>query len=130
MKIQWDKNYELGVKIIDEQHMHFFEIMKKLDHAVETDNEKEALEVIEYLENYASFHFETEEGILEDTESKEAKKHIKEHKDYAKDLAALKKKAKTPKKALKVASQIEDFTINWLIGHILYTDKKCFKQDS
>ena len=110
--------------------MHFFEIMKKLDHAVETDNEKEALEVIEYLENYASFHFETEEGILEDTESKEAKKHIKEHKDYAKDLAALKKKAKTPKKALKVASQIEDFTINWLIGHILYTDKKCFKQDS
>ncbi|MFH0804124.1 MAG: bacteriohemerythrin [Candidatus Zambryskibacteria bacterium] len=126
-KYTWIEKYSVGVKEIDRQHQHFLDIV---DEVIKMTGGKpisveDLLAKITDLNDYAIYHFETEEKIFKDYDYSDAKEHIEAHEAYREQMdqfwiQAKKEGADTK----KVAFQIAEFAGSWLINHIMIMDQK------
>jgi hemerythrin len=66
MTIQWDESLRVDVPSIDDQHEEIFEYFNKLTDALQKgDGRDEVVNLLAYLESYASIHFSNEECLME-----------------------------------------------------------------
>jgi hemerythrin len=125
----WDDSYSVNVKLIDEQHKHFFEIVNQSFDLLEIDpqNRAKIFAVIDELIAYGKFHLSTEERYFEQFNFIHSKEHIRSHNIFREkvDLYLL------YLKNLKITDSVEDlaaavttFSKNWLSQHILISDKE------
>jgi len=121
----WNKNFEIGIPAVDEQHRRLVDMINDLAGAI-SDGAKlpEIHDLFGTLMEYAAVHFRDEELLLEQSAlSAEAKeKHRKAHRgfvDKAKDVTQHHDLLKT-----EVAEGVLEFLITWLISHILGSDKQ------
>lgn len=126
-KYIWTEQYSVGVKEIDEQHQHFFEMANEVvDVAKKTGvSVNELLFKITNLRNYAVYHLLTEENIFNRYHYPEAQEHINTHNIYREKMKEFiakveKEGADTKELALKIAQ----FAGDWLSQHILVMDQK------
>lgn len=64
--VQWSEKLSVGIKEIDDQHKHFIGIVNKLHESVEKGDVTDELDkIFVELNDYAAFHFETEEKYFE-----------------------------------------------------------------
>ncbi|MET0005724.1 MAG: hemerythrin domain-containing protein, partial [Candidatus Thiodiazotropha sp.] len=60
----WDKNFETGITLIDEQHQKLVQILNHLAvHLANRSSKKILNEVFDELFDYAEYHFKAEEDV-------------------------------------------------------------------
>lgn len=128
MKITWQEDYSVNVGLIDGQHKKFIGIINKLDEAVENnDTKEEIIHVLEDLTDYIEYHFLTEENFFDQFEYDKSNIHKEMHESFAKKVDELTEQFKNGK--IGISKELSDFTMDWLINHIITIDKqytKCF----
>ncbi len=64
--IKWNKNYSVGISIIDEEHKKLIGILNKIIYAKEHNvNPEELEEVLREMTDYSVTHFTTEEAYID-----------------------------------------------------------------
>jgi hemerythrin len=128
MAIPWEEKYNLGIKEIDLQHMHFVETLNKLYDAINNSQVQEELEkIIDQLIEYKNLHFSTEEKYFDLFKYEGAEEHKKEHDLFSDNILRFQEEFKSGKK--EITFELTDFLEDWLINHLSTMDKKyadCF----
>jgi len=122
----WNKNFDTGVELIDEQHKVLVEILNRLAGNLANISDSAVLNEIFYeLENYAQYHFKTEEAIwykyFKDDEWN--LEHQRTHSSFMDEVNAI-KDGEDKKPLSQIAYDIISFLSKWLAYHILDTDKR------
>ena len=122
----WKKEFELGIKSIDEQHKCLLDLGNRINellvnHDDDDDNYDEIYEVIEELRAYTVYHFNTEEELFLKYNYPEYHAHKKEHDDFVAFLRSVDPEDidENQKGFLKkLLAQI----VQWVFKHIITTD--------
>ena len=117
----WLKKYELGIEAVDEQHNILVNYIDDLYNAIVDENEAKASEIVLRLAEYAGFHFKAEEEFFDNLQYSEVKSHKKEHNDFIAEVSAFIEKVKEGR---PITMQLIIFLKEWLLNHILKTDKQ------
>ena len=65
--VEWKQELSVGIETIDEDHKRLIELTNTLINAIDKDIPKEELKTIfEELEAYTHYHFEREEGFMDE----------------------------------------------------------------
>lgn len=132
MPIQWKDEYVLGIKVIDDQHQKFIEIIDNLNKTLHAMKPKEAIkETIEELDKYSKYHIKTEENYFKKFNYKGSKKHIEEHEKFLAYIKDLKQQA-MGQNDYELAFKLLDYLGDWLIVHEQGIDRQyvsCFKKN-
>ena len=122
--LKWDKEFELGIPEIDEQHKKLVDILNsyytELSH--NTSKEEAVKHFFEDLENYLISHLRFEEEFMEKMGYQDLENHKKVHDMFMKLYYEEKEKyLKGDKKAL---NELVALSLSWLLNHIAKTDRK------
>lgn len=122
-KYPWKKEYDIGIEEINNQHKKMLTIINRLyNESEKPDISKEFISsIITKLEEYADYHFSTEEYNFMKYDYKGAKQHILIHRQFKRKIAMFKEEFERDNNIL---NELIDFTKNWLIHHILHEDMK------
>jgi len=125
----WNKNFETGIELIDEQHKQLVQILNKLAaHLANNSNEDILNKVFDELADYADYHFKAEEQIWSAHFKGDdwLENHEHTHESFIDKVIALKKQEST-KPLDDVIQEIISFLAQWLAYHILESDKRMAK---
>jgi len=125
----WDKNFEVGIATIDEQHRVLVDILNKLAaHLANLSDEIELNKIFTELADYADYHFKTEEVIWKKNFQDDVwfLKHTQTHGNFIGDVLKMKEN-KENKHLDEVIYDIVLYLAKWLAYHILDTDKRMAK---
>ncbi|QEP42164.1 response regulator [Ectothiorhodospiraceae bacterium BW-2] len=121
----WDKNFEIGIESIDQQHQVLVSILNQLAAAlIESTEAFEVDSILDELERYALYHFTTEEAIWQhhfNSGTELLQQHLQTHQNFTTTLIDLRRQ-RCP--SLERMQQLVEFLTNWLAFHILDSDKR------
>jgi len=121
----WTENFNTGLPNIDEQHQRLVQLLNLLADRMAHQSEIPALNsIFDELENYAVYHFQTEESIWHDFLPDDAMEA--EHKEVHQAFIVAIGKLKNDKNSKPVNNVVEDilsFLTGWLASHILESDR-------
>jgi len=122
-KYLWKENYSVKIEIIDEQHKKLFSLLNNLVSSMNGGIGNALVkDILIDLKNYSEFHFKEEEGMLRKYDYENLTEHIKEHQYYINKIIELTQLS--VKSSSLVSLKTADFLRDWLIQHILGTDKE------
>ena len=125
--ILWNDNFLTGIDRIDEQHKVLVNTLNEANARLAGNVTRDLLEQITRdLLSYAIYHFETEETLMQEygyagLATGDAEKHRQEHRSFSQQVVALREGLRDGR--LVTREELLSFLNNWLINHILYTDK-------
>jgi len=122
----WDKKFETGIELIDEQHKQLFQILNELtSHLGNRSGPKALNKAFNDLAEYADYHFKTEDKVwgqyLKDDNW--FADHDRQHKSFFADVISLKNEEKN-KPLDDVIQNIVFFLSRWAARHILDSDRR------
>ncbi|MGZ8159114.1 MAG: bacteriohemerythrin [Methylobacter sp.] len=122
--IIWNDTLVTGISTIDEQHQILINLFNEANTKLASNNNTEFLEQITRdMLSYALYHFETEEGLMQEYGYiEEADNHIRQHRDFSAKVVEIRNNIKAG--ILISREDLLSFLNNWLINHILSTDKE------
>ncbi len=119
----WNENYSVGVKELDAQHQMLFNYINELHDAMKAGKSKDIISsTLQKLSDYARVHFTAEEKMMEQKKYPDLAKHKTEHMKFFEKVTDY--QMNFNHKSFMTSLEIMDFLKNWLMGHILDTDKK------
>lgn len=118
--MEWTRDLESGIPIIDTQHKRIVEFINELDDACQTGNTDETNHVMEGLLNYTVTHFEFEEGLQEKAAYPFLKAHQRIHEIFMKKVADIRARST---KGEDVAPELLRLLKGWLVSHIKGEDR-------
>lgn len=118
--MEWHKDLETGISVIDTQHKQIVDFINELDDACRTGNINETNHVMEGLLNYTVTHFEFEEDLQEKAGYPFLKGHRLIHEHFMKKVAAIRARSSNGE---NVAPQLLDLLKSWLVSHIKGEDR-------
>lgn len=124
-QLVWKDEFNLGIKIIDDEHQRLFQIINRLFTLTgeETKSRRACQESIKYFKEHALKHFDDEERYMELIGYEELEIHRRLHREFRDNsLPAL--EAELVKEEYSPTS-VEHFLAvcaGWLIGHTLTED--------
>lgn len=119
----WRNVYSVGIDSMDEHHKELFEMANNLIDKVNANKEQALLEdALNFLIDYAKFHFKEEEELQQKYDYPQYEIHMKEHKTLLKDV--LKFKSQMNEDEIKISYKVIEFFKEWIINHILTKDRK------
>jgi hemerythrin-like metal-binding protein len=123
--IVWDlATYSVGIKEIDRQHGILVDLINRLDYGLKNKIGKETMEdIVNYLVDYTVFHFGYEEKLLAEHGWPELTQHKAIHAAFVNKVASYQTQLKT-RDVMDIAESILGFLKDWLVDHILKTDKQ------
>ncbi|MBA2848788.1 hemerythrin family protein [Thermosulfuriphilus ammonigenes] len=121
--VSWNDAFSVGVKCIDDQHKQLVKIINCVQRVknIEKDRKK-TITVLNCLIRYTDTHFITEEKLMKEYDYPEYKEHQEEHEKLLMDIFnihSLYEKGDITSNCLMV------FLKDWLVCHILDTDRRC-----
>ena len=123
--IQWDQNYSVQVKALDEQHQGLVEILNTL-YENRDGNFSQRREIVGVailqLKEYACQHFTAEEKLLLQCNYPEYTKHKEEHQLFVTTINVFIQEYRSGSQTL--SSKAIDFLNDWVLNHILVADKQ------
>jgi diguanylate cyclase (GGDEF)-like protein/hemerythrin-like metal-binding protein/PAS domain S-box-containing protein len=125
----WNKNFETGIEIIDQQHKKLLELVNALaKHFVNQSNPLTLNTILDELTAYTVYHFETEEAIWHQYFANDEleREHHATHGKFIEEVLALKNQNSTLN-AEQVIENVLSFLTQWLAFHILDNDKRMAK---
>jgi len=124
-KIEWDGSLSVGVKVIDEQHKELIQKLKDLSDAFKIGREEDKiLKTLDFMIDYTDFHFSAEEKLMAENDYPGLEQQKSQHAEFKSILNHIVEdfEEEGPTKAL--ATSINVFLANWLVGHIKGSDQK------
>jgi len=123
--IVWDLAvYSVGIREIDRQHSILVELINRLAYGLKHKISRETMEdVVNYLVDYTVFHFGYEEKLLAEHNWPELAQHKAIHEAFVNKVKGYQRRLKTDD-VLDIAEDIMAFLKDWLLDHILKTDKQ------
>lgn len=124
--VVWKEDFGIGIAAIDAQHQKLFEITNKvyklLNNDLLTDKYDQIVAVIEELRNYTIEHFAAEEAYMQEINYRKFLSHKAIHNDFIERIEAV-DLSKIDNEQNLYLKEILNFVTDWLISHILQTDK-------
>lgn len=121
--IKWNETYLTGIREIDNQHEGLVVIINELFNLMSQGKAKDSLiEIFDHLTEYTRLHFGVEETMLFKFAYPEFDNHKKDHETFIQKLEGFKKDFSSGK--VTISLEVLNFLKDWLINHILKTDKK------
>ncbi len=126
--LPWNDSYLTGIERIDDQHRVLVNTLNEANARLAVGVTREALEQItRSLLSYALYHFETEESLMQQygyakLDTADAEKHRGEHRSFSQQVVALREGLHNGN--LVTREELLSFLNNWLVNHILHTDKR------
>ncbi|NOQ76601.1 MAG: bacteriohemerythrin [Methylococcaceae bacterium] len=121
----WDDSYKTGVESIDLQHKKLVDLLNQLDENLAIDgNKKQVISLLDELVEYTQYHFKEEESYMlsHEYDNKSYKEHLTVHQQFIEKIKQAQKDCHINPD--KVTDELLDFLVQWLINHILLTDKQ------
>ncbi|MDR3654070.1 MAG: hemerythrin family protein [Paludibacter sp.] len=117
----WNNSFLLNIEVIDKQHKRFFEIFDTiLQLSRKAENEGELLNVINELQEYAHYHFQTEEALIEKSNAPNFELHVIQHEFFIQKIKGFRMANNYNNPVL--VNQIVIFMRKWLLMHISDVD--------
>jgi methyl-accepting chemotaxis protein len=121
--ITWSEEYSVKVPDIDEQHKKLIGLINDLNEAVASGKGRDVVgPVLQSLVDYTVTHFTYEEELLQSVNYPELEKHKPIHKTFVGKMLEFQKDAESG--TAMAGTKITLFLKDWLVGHIMNTDKK------
>lgn len=121
--LEFDNSLVTGNGVIDEQHKEWIDRINKLLGSCEEcgcgDGKVEAIKMLDYMADYADFHFEEEEKLQEEVEYPAIDEHKAKHEEFRKavgELYEMLQEEEGPTPAFVEA--VRKNVVNWLVNHI------------
>lgn len=125
MSIIWEENLRLGVPVIDEQHEGIFAQFNKLSEALqEGRGSAEVIEVLEYLDNYATTHFADEENLMALYKYDGLEEQRQQHALFRENIAKFTEMLAASAPTQEIAIKIDATLIRYFISHVRNLDRK------
>ena len=119
----WNSTYMLDIEIIDTQHMKFFLLFDKIQMLNKNpDSYSEISEVLNELEKYTHYHFNTEEALMRKAQTTDYDQHIAQHKVFIEKINDFKIAFNYQNSIL--LEQMITFFRKWFLMHISEIDRK------
>ncbi|MDR3425559.1 MAG: bacteriohemerythrin [Alphaproteobacteria bacterium] len=119
----WKDDMSVGISSIDEQHKKLVNMINELSDGMKIGKGREVLgTILDELIDYTAKHFKYEEELFDKTHYLDAFNHKKEHADLVKRVLDIQAKYKAG--ALTLSLEVMDFLKDWLVKHIMGSDKK------
>ncbi len=123
MLIEWDDQLNLGISEIDAQHQKLVVLINELHEAMLARRTNEVLgTIIERLLAYTKSHFRTEELYFAEFAFPEKAAHTEAHQRFTGKVLDFQRDFSEGK--LLLSMEVMTFLKEWLIQHILGTDRK------
>jgi len=120
--MNWDKNLETGLTVIDKQHKKLIEQINILHTAMHQGKSKDVIEnILNELKDYTKYHFSTEEKAFNKYNYKNKLIHARKHHELIKQLDEI-SQYKTGSSLLSI--DLLNFLNKWVKEHILQEDMK------
>lgn len=126
--IEWKDSFNTGVREIDEQHHILVNTLNAANAKMAEDVSIDFVEEItQDLLSYALYHFETEEELMQeygynDGSAADAELHHQQHRSFSSKVVAVRDNLRA---GIPISREdLLTFLNNWLVNHILHTDKK------
>jgi hemerythrin len=121
----WNDIYNVGEKSIDTQHRQLFDKINELLAAVRENHSKpEILKTFDYLANYVTLHFSTEEKLMTTHRYPGYAQHKEEHTTFIRAVLGYRKRLEEQGGSAALAVTLQAFLVTWLVDHIGKIDKK------
>ncbi len=121
--MKWDAKYLVEIHMIDEQHKRLFEMIANFQAALRNKENRRAMStLLKGLSDYSSYHFHSEESMLELHGYPGYHQHKTIHDAFIKKIEEFRNRYEAGKLLLPI--EIADFLKDWLSNHILVTDKQ------
>ena len=121
--IEWKEDYLVGVQQIDLHHQYLFSMLNKTyDAFVNKDFTHSLNNLFDELIYYATYHFSTEEDLMQKIRYPYLEKHKKEHDVFSGKVVEVQKDYQMGKKGISLETLL--FLQEWLSSHILGTDSE------
>ncbi len=122
--MEWNEKMSVGVKQFDTEHQKLVGMVNDLFDAVQAGKGKDRLgPILDGLISYTKTHFANEERYMEQHGFPNFKGHKAEHDALAKQVLDVQAKFKAGANAV-LSMEVMNFLKNWLMRHILGTDKQ------
>lgn len=125
--IEWNDKYSTGIKIIDFQHKKVIKCVNLLNYACEKiKSRKKIPKLINCLDFYATFHFETEESFMLKFNYEKYKEHKEVHEHFKSIYNQIKNNYIYKKnEAVYILAIHLTYTLaEWLNYHLEHEDKE------
>jgi len=119
----WTEEYEIGVKLIDNDHRELFDVVNDLYAAIQNTLTPELLrEITDRLARYANEHFEREEHLMAEYRYPKLAEHRRKHYEFIRVVYAVRKiEVECPERL--DPRRLLGYLEVWLNRHILEDDK-------
>lgn len=122
--IQWQQDFEIGIVEIDQQHHHLVDVTNQFGKLLSQDkiDLTELENVFNELVSYTQYHFQTEEKLMASVhiDERHCRQHHEEHIGFLQGVSTLHQEVASGQ---ATSRDLFDFLINWLVYHILGTDR-------
>ena len=123
--VAWDDSLSIGVPLIDEQHKALIQRLNDVSAAVEaSQGEREIVNTLGFLSDYAGFHFSTEEKHMQANEYPGYDEHKALHEEFKTTLADFSRDFYEEGSTKQIADAMNTLLVTWLFKHIRGTDCK------
>lgn len=118
----WKQENNLGIPIFDVQHQGFVAALNSLHFAMANKFGAAMLEpIIHTVNEYARFHFMTEELVFEKCHYPKSKQHIEAHNELKESLLDIGQECMISQDPEPFVKFLEE----WLTDHVLDKDQEC-----
>jgi hemerythrin len=123
MTIQWEENLRLGVPVIDQQHEDIFSHFDKLSEALQGGKgSAEVIELLQYLNNFASTHFSDEENLMAQYNYDGLDEQLQQHTLFKENIAKFSELLAATEPTQEIALKIDATLIRYFINHVRRLD--------
>jgi hemerythrin-like metal-binding protein len=115
--LEWKDSFSVGNAHLDEQHKGLIALINMLDDADMTGP------VLEQLQIYGEEHFRDEERLMEEAGYDGLPAHREQHAAFVEWLESAHQAQRRGEVAALLRDGVRDYLKNWLVNHILVSDK-------
>ncbi len=126
--LSWEKSWEIGVEVIDNDHKHLVDLLNKLNRARNEGSEAIILNsLFVELVQYAKGHFEREEDVFKQYNWSEYEYHKFLHEGLVSMILEKGNRFLKEGSTEEFGTEMLEFLTKWIVNHILEEDLK-FKE--
>ncbi|MDH5721291.1 MAG: bacteriohemerythrin [Spirochaetia bacterium] len=129
--IKWSDDLSINVQEIDNQHMQIVNMINSLYDAMSQGKSQQVIgNIIKGMVEYTDSHFQLEENYFEQFQYEHTEEHKKEHAEFIEKVKKLKKGYFEG--SVSIGIETLQFLKQWLVDHIMVSDKKfvkCFNEN-
>ncbi len=130
LTIEWKKEYETGIEVIDNQHKKWIDFINQLTTAiVNAEGQGKLTELFNNLIEYTQYHFSFEEKYMKEFNYSDYEQHVQIHNGFINRLTNLFNRFLQGD--YYIGLQLLELLTEWVINHVTGTDRgyvKLFKE--